>query len=84
MRPCRNIADSCGHAYSLVSSISAGLGIGFGPQRTQDLLNRVFEMKTGRGSISGSDVARNQEDPTASREDIADIAGLLARRSRSE
>jgi DNA-binding transcriptional LysR family regulator len=67
-----------------VSLVSAGLGIGFVPEWTQDLPNRGFELKKVRGIDFkiGLGVAWNREDPTASRDDIIDIARSLARPGR--
>ena len=44
-----NIAYTCDDTFSLVSLVSAGLGIGFVPEWTQDLPNRGFELKKMRG-----------------------------------
>ena len=44
-----NIAYSCDDTFSLVSLISAGLGIGFAPEWTKDLPNRGFELRPVRG-----------------------------------
>jgi DNA-binding transcriptional LysR family regulator len=80
----RNIAYSCDDTWSLVSLVSAGLGIGFAPQWVEDLPNRAFELKKVRGIDFkiGLGVAWNKEDPTASRDDIVDIARSLARPGR--
>ncbi|TAX62955.1 LysR substrate-binding domain-containing protein, partial [Rhizobium ruizarguesonis] len=80
----RNIAYSCDDTYSLVSLVSAGLGIGFAPEWTEGLPNRAFELKAVRGIDFriGLGVAWNKEDPTASRDDIVDIARSLARPGR--
>ncbi|MBY5878491.1 LysR family transcriptional regulator [Rhizobium leguminosarum] len=77
----RNIAYSCDDTYSLVSLVSAGLGIGFAPEWTEGLPNRAFELKAVRGIDFriGLGVAWNKEDPTASRDDIVDIARSLGR-----
>ncbi|KQV21610.1 LysR family transcriptional regulator [Rhizobium sp. Root1203] len=79
-----NIAYSCDDTYSLVSLVSAGLGIGFAPEWTLDLPNRAFELKKVRGIDFriGLGVAWNKDDPTASRDDIIDIARSLARPGR--
>jgi hypothetical protein len=54
-----------------VSLVSAGLGLGIGfvPERTQDLPNRGFELKKVRGVDFKIElgVAWNREDPTPSR-----------------
>ncbi|WEX74733.1 LysR family transcriptional regulator [Sinorhizobium numidicum] len=80
----KNIAYSCDDSFSLVSLVSAGLGIGFAPEWTQDLPNRNFELRKVRGVDFriGLGVAWNKEDPTASRDDIIDIARSLARPGR--
>ncbi|MGR9418256.1 LysR family transcriptional regulator [Rhizobium leguminosarum] len=80
----RNIAYSCDDTYSLVSLVSAGLGIGFAPEWTEGLPNRAFELKAVRGIDFriGFGVAWNKNDPTASRDDIVDIARSLARPGR--
>jgi DNA-binding transcriptional LysR family regulator len=45
-----NIAYTCDDTFSLVSLVSAGIGIGFVPEWAQDLPNRGFELKTVRGT----------------------------------
>jgi DNA-binding transcriptional LysR family regulator len=77
----RNVAYSCDDTFALVSLVSAGLGIGFAPQWTKDFPNRNFELRRVRGIDFriGMGVAWNCEDPTASRDDIVDIARSLAR-----
>ncbi len=79
-----NVAYTCDDTFSLVSLVSAGLGIGFVPEWTQDLPNRGFELKKVRGIDFkiGLGVAWNREDPTAGRDDIIDIARSLARPCR--
>jgi len=79
-----NIAYSCDDTFSLVSLVSAGLGIGFAPEWTRDLPNRNFELRPVRGVDLkiGLGVAWNKEDPTASRDDIIDIARSLVRPGR--
>jgi DNA-binding transcriptional LysR family regulator len=79
-----NVAYSCDDTFSLVSLVSAGLGIGFVPEWTQDLPNRGFELKKARGIDFkiGLGVAWNREDPTAARDDIIDIARSLVRAGR--
>ncbi|MBD9624676.1 LysR family transcriptional regulator [Ensifer sp. ENS06] len=79
-----NIAYSCDDTFSLVSLVSAGLGIGFAPEWTKDLPNRGFELRPVRGVDLkiGLGVAWNKEDPTASRDDIIEIARSLARPGR--
>ncbi len=44
-----NVAYTCDDTFSLVSLVSAGLGIGFVPEWTQDLPNRGFELKKVKG-----------------------------------
>ena len=80
----RNIAYSCDDTFALISLVSAGLGIGFAPQWTSDLPNRNFELRKVRGVDFriGMGVAWNMEDPTASRDDIIDIARSLVRPPR--
>jgi DNA-binding transcriptional LysR family regulator len=80
----RNIAYSCDDTFALISLVSAGLGIGFAPQWTRDFPNRNFELRKVRGVDFriGMGVAWNMEDPTASRDDIIDIARSLARPSK--
>ncbi len=79
-----NVTYTCDDTFSLVSPVSAGLGIGFVPEWTQDLPNRGFELKKVRGVDFkiGLGVAWNREDPTAARDDIIDIARSLARPGR--
>ena len=79
-----NIAYSCDDTYSLVSLVSAGLGIGFAPEWTADIPNRTFVLKKVRGIDFkiGLGIAWNKEDPTASRDDIVEIARSLARPGR--
>jgi DNA-binding transcriptional LysR family regulator len=79
-----NIAYSCDDTYSLVSLVSAGLGVGFAPEWVQDLPNRAFALKQVRGIDFriGLGLAWNKDDPTASRDDIVDIARSLARPKR--
>ncbi|MCB5202615.1 LysR family transcriptional regulator [Neorhizobium sp. T786] len=76
-----NVTYSCDDTFSLVSLVSAGLGVGFAPEWTRDLPNRNFELKKVRGVDFkiGLGVAWNKEDPTAGRDDIIDIARSLAR-----
>jgi DNA-binding transcriptional LysR family regulator len=80
----KNIAYSCDDSFSLVSLVSAGLGIGFAPEWTRDLPNRNFELRKVKGIDFriGLGVAWSKEDPTASRDDIIDIARSLARPGR--
>ncbi len=79
-----NVTYTCDDTFSLVSLVSAGLGIGFVPEWTQDLPNRGFELKKVRGVDFkiGLGVAWNREDPTAARDDIIDIARSLVRSGR--
>ena len=80
----KNIAYTCDDTFSLVSLVSAGLGIGFVPEWTLELPNRACELKKVKGIDFriGLGVAWNREDPTASRDDIVDIARSLARAGR--
>ena len=77
----KNIAYTCDDTFSLVSLVSAGLGIGFAPEWTEGMPNRNFELRKVRGVDFriGLGVAWNKEDPTAGRDDIIDIARSLAR-----
>lgn len=79
-----NIAYSCDDTFSLVSLVSAGLGIGFVPEWTRELPNRNFELRPVRGVELkiGLGVAWNREDPTTSRDDIIDIARSMIRTGR--
>ncbi len=79
-----NVTYTCDDTFSLVSLVSAGLGIGFVPEWTQDLPNRGFELKKVRGVDFkiGLGVAWHREDPTAARDDIIDIARSLVRPGR--
>jgi DNA-binding transcriptional LysR family regulator len=80
----KNIAYTCDDTFSLVSLVSAGLGIGFAPEWTEGMPNRNFELRKVRGVDFriGLGVAWNKEDPTAGRDDIIDIARSLARPGR--
>ncbi|EJJ30063.1 LysR family regulator, partial [Rhizobium sp. CF142] len=79
-----NVTYTCDDTFSLVSLVSAGLDIGFAPEWTQDLPNRGFELKKVRDVDFkiGLGPAWNREDPTASRDDIIDIARSLVRSGR--
>nr|OAP89419.1 hypothetical protein A4U53_32895 [Rhizobium leguminosarum] len=72
----RNVAYSCDDTYSLVPLLSAGFGICLAPEWTEGLPNRAFELRAVRGIDFRIrlGVAWNKEDPTASRDDIVDIA----------
>jgi DNA-binding transcriptional LysR family regulator len=80
----RNIAYTCDDTFSLVSLVSAGLGIGFAPEWTGDLPNRNVALRKVRGVDFriGLGIAWNSEDPTTARNDIVDIARSLARQVR--
>ena len=80
----RNIAYSCDDTFALISLVSAGLGIGFAPQWTRDFPNCSFELRKVRrvDFKIGMGVAWNMEDPTASRDDIIDIARSLVRQPK--
>ncbi|WP_312366114.1 LysR family transcriptional regulator [Ensifer sp.] len=80
----KNVAYTCDDTFSLVSLVSAGLGIGFAPEWTLDLPNRNFELRKVRGVDFriGLGVAWSKDDPTAARDDIIDIARSLVRAGR--
>jgi DNA-binding transcriptional LysR family regulator len=74
-----SIAYSCDDTLSLVSLVSAGLGVGFVPEWTSDLPNRKFRLREVEGvdfKISLG-LAWNKEDPTANRDEIVEIARSL-------
>jgi len=77
----RNIAYTCDDTFSLVSLVSAGLGVGFAPEWTADLPGRNVELQKVRGIDFkiGLGVAWNTDDPTTARDDIVDIARSLVR-----
>ena len=79
-----NVAYTCNDSFSLVSLVSAGLGVGFAPEWTAELPDRDIVLKKVRGIDFriGLGVAWNKEDPTAARDDIIDIARSLARPGR--
>lgn len=80
-----SIAYTCDDSLSLVSLVSAGIGVGFVPEWTQDLPSRNFFLRR----VEGIDfkialgIAWNQGDPTASRDDILEIARSLAAQQSS-
>jgi len=79
-----NIAYTCDDTLSLISLVSAGIGIGFVPEWTRDLPNRNFLLREVDG-ISFNialGIAWNKEDPTANREEILGIASALASSAR--
>lgn len=78
------ISYTCDDTFSLVSLVSAGLGIGFAPEWTGDLPNRNVALRKVRGVDFkiGLGIAWNSEDPTTSRNDIVDIARSLVRHAR--
>ena len=80
----KSVAYTCDDTFSLVSLVSAGLGIGFAPEWTLDLPNRNFELRKVRGIDFriGLGVAWSKDDPTAARDDIIDIARSLVRQGR--
>ncbi len=80
----KSVAYTCDDTISLVSLVSAGLGIGFAPEWTLDLPNRNFELRKVRGIDFriGLGVAWSKDDPTAARDDIIDIARSLVRVGR--
>ncbi|MGO6757256.1 hypothetical protein ACCS42_09210 [Rhizobium ruizarguesonis] len=63
--------DTYENTFSLLLLVSAGLGIGFVPEWTQDLPNRGFELKLGAISKSGWVFAWNRG-ATATPDDIID------------
>ncbi len=77
----RNIAYSCDDTFALISLVLAGLGIPFASQSTGNFSNRNFELRKVRGVDFriGTGVAWNMDDPTASRDDIIEIARSLVR-----
>lgn len=79
-----NIAYSGDDTFSLVSLVSAGLGTGFASEWTKDLPDSNFELwpVCGVDLKIGLGVARNNEGPTAWRNDVIDIARSLARPGR--
>ncbi|SDN39329.1 LysR substrate binding domain-containing protein [Ensifer sp. YR511] len=80
----KSVAYTCDDTFSLISLVSAGLGIGFAPEWTLDLPNRNFELRKVRGVDFriGLGVAWSKDDPTAARDDIIDIARSLVRPGR--
>ncbi len=80
----KSVAYTCDDTFSLVSLVSAGLGIGFAPEWTLDLPNRNFELRKVRGVDFriGLGVAWSKDDPTAARDDIIDICRSLVRSGR--
>ncbi|WP_376743661.1 hypothetical protein [Ensifer canadensis] len=63
-----------------MSLVSAGLGIGFAPEWTLDLPNGNFELRKVRGRLQDRAwVAWSNNEPTAARDDIIDIARALDR-----
>ncbi|MCA1407669.1 LysR family transcriptional regulator [Ensifer sp. IC3342] len=75
-----NVACSCDDTLSLVSLVSAGIGVGFVPEWTKDLPNRSFLLREVEGidfTISLG-LAWNKEDPTANRDEIVEIARSIA------
>ncbi|MCA1443766.1 LysR family transcriptional regulator [Ensifer sp. IC4062] len=75
-----NVACSCDDTLSLVSLVSAGIGVGFVPEWTKDLPNRSFLLREVEGIdfTVGLGLAWNKEDPTANRDEIVEIARSLA------
>lgn len=53
-----SVVHTWGNTFSLVSLVSAGLGIGFAPEWTLDLPNGNFELRKVRGATSGSGLGR--------------------------
>ncbi len=79
-----NIAYGCDDTFAPISLLSAGLGIGFAPRWIRDFPSRNFELRKVKGVDFTIVIGRawNIEDPTASRDDIIDIARCLVRRSK--
>ena len=50
----RNIAYTCDDTFSLVSLVSAGMGVGFAPEWTADLPSQNVELRQVRGIDSRS------------------------------
>jgi DNA-binding transcriptional LysR family regulator len=80
-----NIAYTCNDTLSMVSLVSAGIGVGFVPEWARDLPNRNFELRKVEGIDFkiGLGVAWNKEDPTANRDDVVAIALSLASDARA-
>ncbi|MBP1876257.1 hypothetical protein LPJGGPFB_05324 [Ensifer adhaerens] len=59
----KSVAYTCDDTFSLVSLLSAGLGIAFAPEWTLDLPNRNFELRKVRGVdfLIGLGVAWNKD-----------------------
>ncbi|ASY66234.1 Chromosome initiation inhibitor (plasmid) [Sinorhizobium sojae CCBAU 05684] len=74
-----HVAYSCDDTLSLVSLVSAGIGVGFVPEWTKDLPNRSFHLREVKGVdfTIGMGLAWNKEDPTANRDEILEIARSL-------
>lgn len=79
-----HVAYSCDDTLSLVSLVSAGLGVGFVPEWTKGLPDRSFQLREVEGVdfTIGMGLAWNKEDPAANRDDIVEIARSLASASR--
>ena len=67
-----------------MSLVSAGLGIGFAPKWTADSPDRPLVLKEVRAIDFkiGDEIAWSKEDPTASRDEIEEIARSLVRPGR--
>lgn len=74
------IAYSCDDTLSLVSLVSAGLGIGFVPEWTRDLPNPAFCLREVEGVDfkTSLGLAWSKDDPTANRDELVDIARALS------
>ncbi|NOV19542.1 hypothetical protein E5S70_26305 [Ensifer adhaerens] len=81
----KSVAYTSDDTFSVVSLVSAGLGIGFAPEWTLDLPNRNFELRKVRGIDFriGLGVAWSKDDPTAARDDIIEIARSRVRAGKS-
>ncbi|MCO6181023.1 LysR family transcriptional regulator [Ciceribacter sp. RN22] len=75
-----HVACSCDDTLSMVSLVSAGVGVGFVPEWTRDLPNRSFHLRevAGMDFKVGLGLAWNKEDPAANRDEIVEIARSLA------
>lgn len=80
----KNITYTCDDTFSLVSLVSAGVGVGFVPEWARDLPNRNFDLRKveGMNFRIGLGISWNKEDPTANRDDVIEIAQSLAASSK--
>jgi DNA-binding transcriptional LysR family regulator len=79
------IAYTCDDTLSLVSLVSAGIGVGFVPEWTADLPQRNFRLRDVEGIDFkiGLAIAWNNDDPTANRDDIVEMARGLSAASKN-